>query len=546
MTTEILNRGYLRFLSVYEAVRNLRKWPAFFLAASLGAVASFSFAPYHLTLLLIPCFVGLVWLLDGVKVHDNWFRVAFVRGWAFGFGYFLVSLYWTAYPFLVDIEKHLAYIWLAIAVLPMGLALITGLSIACASLFWSPSPLRIFVFSLFFTLGELVRGYLFGGLPWNLAGTTFVPGDSFSQGVSLGGVYWLTLLVVFGSASLASLTDNHSSNNMALRSLPIVATIFIFSSLWIWGSYRITAPTEFTEHSLVLMDSGIPQNKKFEVKPIEIVDQYRELLSSIEKVENDLVILPEGAIPTIFNPTDTLYKSLFESSSPRPLLMGVARAEYDYGVPRKYYNSLVSVDTSNSLGRVNDIYDKRRLVPFGELPASKIIPFGEYISSFLPPAIQKLARNGFAPGSKSAVFLLENFPSLAALICYEGIFPAFVRSSAFGAEWILIVSNDAWFGEGAGPKQNATQNRYRAIELGLPVVRVASMGETGITDGYGRKILDAKKVATKRENWQPTIARGYLPESLPSTVYRQQGSKFLWVTLLIWAVIPIVGFIVKR
>lgn len=545
MNSKLLDSGFSLFSTIYEAVKNLRRWPAFGLAVILGATASFAFAPYHLTFLLIPCFVGLVWLIDGVKAHKNWFRAAFVRGWVFGFSHFLVGLYWTAYPFLVDIERHLAYIWLAIAVLPMGLALITGLAVALASLFWTPSPLRIFVFSLFFTFGELVRGYLFGGLPWNLAGTTFVPGGSFSQAASLGGVYWLTLLVVFGCASFACLAGNQGSKGVPYRLLPIALSIMLFSGLWIWGSYRLTAPMESTEHSLVLLDSGVPQDEKFEAGPMKIVGQYRDLLNSIDKDERDLVILPEGAIPEIFNLSSSSYRSLAELSSPRTLLIGTIRRGFDYGNTQKYYNSLVSIDTKNLPGRVDEVYDKRRLVPFGELPASKIIPFGEFISNFLPPAIQSLARSGFEPGTTNANFILDNFPSMAALICYEGIFPAFVRSSAIGAEWILIVSNDAWFGKGAGPAQNATQNRYRAIELGLPVVRVASKGDSGITDGYGRTTLSAKHVETALENWTPSLARGFLPKSVSPTVYRQHGSMLLWITLLLWATIPIIGFVVK-
>lgn len=546
MNSQLLDSGFSFISTIYEAVRNLKRWPAFFLATIIGALASFAYAPYHQTILLIPCFAVLVWMIDGVKAHENWFRAAFFRGWSFGFGHFLVGLYWTAYPFLVDIERHLAYIWLAIAVLPMGLALITGLAVAFASLFWTQSPLRIFVFSLFFTLGELVRGYLFGGLPWNLAGTTFVPGSSFSQAVSLGGVYWLTLLVVFASASFACLASNQVSKDLRYRLLPIAMAIIIFSGLAIWGSFRLTTPTESTEHSLVLLDSGVPQSEKFEVGPEEIVSQYRELLDSVKKDKRDLVILPEGAIPEIFNLSNSSYKSLVELSSPRTLLIGTLRREYDYENTRKYFNSLVSIDTRSPPGRVDEVYDKRRLVPLGELPASKIVPFGEYISSILPPAIQNMARSGFEPGTSNGNFLLDNFPSMAALICYEGIFPAFVRSSAFGAEWILIVSNDAWFGEGAGPAQNATQNRYRAIELGVPVVRVASKGESGITDGYGRQTLSAKKVETDRENWTPSIARGYLPKSISPTNYRMHGSMLLWITLLIWATIPIIGFVVKR
>lgn len=547
MNSKYLNHGRALALSVYEAISNLTRWPAILFSAILGATASFAFAPYHLTILLIPSFTGLLWMLDGLKSRDNWFKAAFMRGWAFGFGYFLVGLYWTAYPFLVDIERHLAYIWLAVAVLPMGMALITGLAVGLASVFWSSSPLRIFIFSFFFTLGELIRGYLFGGLPWNLAGTTFVPGNSLSQAASLGGVYWLTLLVIFGCSSVATLADKQTGNqNYLYRVSPFVLSTIIFAGLWIWGSNRISQPNTMTEQRVVLVDSGVPQKIKFEVEPSEIVAQYTELLDSIAPVDRDTVILPEGAIPALFDLSSEVYKPLFEKSSPRKLLIGSLRSDYAFSSTQKYYNSLIAVDTESSNWNISEIYDKRRLVPLGELPASKIVPFGEYISGLLPPTIQRMAQSGFEPGNSSSNFLLDEIPPFTGLICYEGIFPAFVRESAEGANWLLIVSNDAWFGKGAGPAQNAVQNRYRAIELGLPLVRVASMGETGITDAYGRTTLESNPFVTHRNDWQPTIARGYLPKDIPATLYRKNGSQLLWFTLLIWLIIPFIGFVLRK
>jgi apolipoprotein N-acyltransferase len=165
---------------------------------------------------------------------------------------------------------------------------------------------------------------------------------------------------------------------------------------------------------------------------------------------------------------------------PRSLIVGTTRYAEEETGERLYFNSLSVLDArANQNGPVT-LYDKHRLVPFGELPAAEIIPFGSAMSGILPGALQQLATNGFTAGGGPTVLVTEDLPTFVPMICYEALYPNVPRDANHErlAEWLVVVSNDAWFGGGMGPEQHYAQNRYRSIETGLPMARVASRGSS--------------------------------------------------------------------
>src|SRR3990167_8578377 len=158
MSTDVRSHGFTALGPLHESLARLPAWPAAGVAAVLGALAAFAFAPFHFSVVLAISFTGLVWMIDGARAHRCWGRQVALRGWAFGSGFFLVSMHWTALPFLVNPEESLVFIWLPLIVLPAGMGLIWGACAAMAGAFWSASPSRIFVFALFFALAEWIRG----------------------------------------------------------------------------------------------------------------------------------------------------------------------------------------------------------------------------------------------------------------------------------------------------------------------------------------------------------------------------------------------------
>ena len=172
-----------------------------------------------------------------------------------------------------------------------------------------------------------------------------------------------------------------------------------------------------------------------------------------------------------------------------------------------YFNSVYTIDRE---GGVGDIYDKVRLVPFGEyLPLSGVLE---------TLGIERLvdAPGAFHAGYHHRVMAPQVGPSFLPLICYEAIFPQFAAAPNARPGFLLNVTNDAWFGDTAGPYQHFAQARMRAIEQGLPLVRAANTGISAIIDAKGRIVSS-----------MPLLAKGVLdsplPKSLPSTIYGNLG-----------------------
>lgn len=524
--------------ALHEAVARTRGLTAMLFAILLGAFCALGFAPFHLSPALVISFVGLVWMLDGARGQRRWGRAMFARAWGFGFGYFLVGMYWTALPFLVEPEKHAIFLWMPLIALPGGMALIWGAACALGGAFWSASPSRVFIFALFMGGAELIRGTLFGGFPWNLPGTTWTPGGALSQVASLGGIYWLTLMTLFIAASPAALVDTRDDKAVLGRALPVVIAVSLVGFSFAWGSQRLSNDTIMTERSILLMDAGVPQAEKFDNRGEPVVARYIDLLREVPSEDGDIIIWPEGALPYGLLEDNNALDLVSAFLGRRALIAGSARFTRDED-QTVAYNSLVMFTAGANNAELAALYDKHRLVPFGELPASKIIPFGESISNILPSAMQRMARNGFEPGAESTVLLPQVVaPPFIPLICYEGLFPEIVRKAQpqrDAAEWIVVISNDAWFGGGLGPAQHYSQNRYRAIESGLPMARVATRGMTAMVDGYGREVARGNPAPGDPAGWRSAVVRTGLPAALENTPYQRFGETFFWLTLVLFA-----------
>lgn len=535
----VRSQGVTIFAALHEAFARVTGWKAMALAVLLGGFSSLAFAPFHATPVLIISYVGLVWMIDGARGQKRWGKAVFARGWGFGFGFFLISLYWTAAPFLVEPEKHAAFIWMPLLLLPGGMALIWGAVMAMGAAFWSSSPSRVFVFSFFFMLGESVRGHLFGGFPWNLPGTSWIPGGAVSQAAAIGGVYWLSLLTVLACAAPAALVDTRARRGIAIRLLPVVASVIVFAMIWAWGGQRMSQPAPLTDRTVVLMDAGIPQSEKFGkdgyANP-ELFRTYLEWLQADPGDPDDIVIWPEGAIGTLLL-DDRQLAPTAEYLGERTLIAGTTRQQSVPGGGYEWFNSLVVLGDDSAVTGPSGLYDKHRLVPVGELAPADILPFGEAISGILPGAIQRMATSGFTPGVGPAIVYGDNVPPFVAMICYEGLYPQIARraqqEAGHRADWLVVVSNDAWFGAMIGPAQHYAQNRYRAIETGLPMARVASRGVSSVIDGYGRETARAHRVETDREGWRGRLLRASLPAPVAQPLFQWRGGGAIFPMTLI-------------
>ncbi|MEO0818616.1 MAG: apolipoprotein N-acyltransferase [Pseudomonadota bacterium] len=548
MDAAIRSHGVTLLGPLHETLARATGWKALLLSALFGGFAALAFAPFHLTAALAVSFTGLIWMIDGARGQKRWGKSVFARGWGFGFGFFLVSLHWTAQPFLVEPEKHAVFLWMPLLLLPGGMALIWGAAMAMASAFWSASPSRVFAFTLFFALAEWVRGSLFGGFPWNLAGTSWIPGGAISQAAGLGGVYWLTVVTVLACATPAALVDTREERSLALRFVPSLLAVMALAGLWAWGGQKLAEPTQFTETDIVLMDVGVPQSEKYDENGAnpEVFRRYLEFLNEIPSRPTDIVIWPEGATGSVLLEARQL-EPVTAYLGERHLIAGTARyqlSEQDY----TWYNSIAVLSENSARTGAAGLYDKHRLVPVGELPVARILPFGDAIAGILPGSLQQMATAGFTPGPAPSLVYSEGVPPFVAMICYEGLYPGVVReaqtSAGHRADWIVLVSNDGWFGSLIGPAQHYAQNRYRAIETGLPIARVAARGASAIIDGKGREVMRTKGLREDLEGWNGQVGRGKLPSPEATPFYQSRGGQVLFPLTLV--LISIFAFLAWR
>lgn len=494
-----------------------------FLLFSLGALTSFSFAPYTQYWTIFLAFPILFRFLS-VSYSK---KIGFFYGWSFGFGQFSFGLYWITNALKLD-SVDLAYLAPFSAVLfPMALALFTGFVCAFYVFLFrkyirSISLNAAFLFAFVFYIGEFLRGFLFSGFPWNLQGYAFWSSDILMQATSLFGIYGLSFLSVF----LASLLGVIWKNAVKLRLQASLLFIAVVSSLFIYGWQRLEKnPIEHLEFDtyakLRLVQGNINQSIKWEkAKAHSNLKTYIDLTKSKDWQNITHIVWPETALPFILNLNLELAKDLGKIVPKEGgLLLGSTR--YITKPFEKMWNSLYVLD---EFGHILDFYDKKHLVPFGEyFPFKSILKFSKISYGDID----------FSEGEKPNVINIKSLLPFAALICYEVIFPEEVRKNAKGAEFLLNITNDAWYGNSAGPQQHLHIARIRAIENGLPLLRNANTGVSAIIDPFGR-------ILNKLDYGISGIIDTNLPKSLPEkTPYSKLGDWFFVIFLFFIAIISL-------
>ncbi len=459
------------------AIKGWRRWAA---AAALGAIAVPALPPGNLVFLLLASFTGLFWLVDGRKS----LRGALTDGWWFGLGFFVIGLYWIAAAFLVRPGQFAWMIPFAVFGLPAVLAIFPALAMGLYRLLTGDKSIAVFgrvlVFAAAWTLLEWLRGFVLTGFPWNLIGSAWTFSPAMLQLASLAGVLGLSLLTVIAATVPAVLADGDGGGGKkALR--PVVAVFIALALVWAGGAARLagTGGAVVKGVRLRLVQPNIDQKTKWlpELRDKHIADQVR--MSRKPPKPGDPppthVIWAEAAAP-LFLDRDPGRRALVGLAAPATLpggglvLTGALRADKNGRV----YNSLYAIDAK---GRVRAAYDKFHLVPFGEyVPLRGILRFAKITSG----------GRDFSPGPGPRTLDLAGLPPVSPLICYEAIFAGRVVAPGRRPGWLLNITNDGWYGLTAGPYQHFAAARMRAVEEGLPMVRVANTGISGVVDAYGR------------------------------------------------------------
>ena len=504
-----------------ERVIRSRGWLRRGVALASGATGALALPPFSLIALAIVPMSVAVWLIDGSVGEDKGrargFLAAFGAGWWWGFGYFLAGLWWVGSAALVDAEKYAWALPLAIVALPTGLALFPAAGFVLAALLWSGGPSRVLAIAFGLGVSEWARGLALTGFPWNDLGMTLGANLTLAQIASIVGLHGLTFLSIAIFAAPAALRRTRWSHS---EPLPPIAAAMLLAAIAGFGAARLGAPASETVPGveLRLIQPDISQGASFATEnKDEILKRYFELSNrdvgpnhaGVRNVTH--LIWPESAFPFILSRDPQAIAAIAGLlRGGATLITGAARMDESEGEPR-YYNSIEVLDQG---GLLPERYDKQHLVPFGEY-----VPF-EGVLEQTGVTLFVQVPGGFTPGSGPRALKAPGLPPAMPLVCYEAIFPLEIGEAFSGAgrpEWMLNVTDDAWFGMTPGPYQHYAQARLRAIELGLPLVRAANSGISAVVDGLGREIVVAPLGSE-------TVLDARLPKPRPPTWQSRFGS----------------------
>jgi apolipoprotein N-acyltransferase len=342
------------------------------------------------------------------------------------------------------------------------------------------SPLFPWLAASLWILLEWSQSWILTGFPWYLLGYSQYLNRPIVQLASVTGVYGISFLLVLVNATLAQLLVHRRP--LVHAPLPLLALV---ATLLFGYAHLASFPAASTEENrtIGIVQGNIGQDKKWNVdRNAWTTQHYSNLARSLAAQKPDLIVFPETALPYRFNSPARAaqYKQTIDLARQLdvPLLVGSLQSTYEFE-QEKLYNRAYLIETD---GHIRSWADKVHLVPFGEyLP----LPF---FFQYLEGLVEESGI--FAPGKRHQVLTLpESTLTFGIFICYESIFPEITRILAQqGASFLINTTNDAWFGHTAAPYQHFAMVVLRAVETGLPILRAANTGISGLIGPSGKII----------------------------------------------------------
>lgn len=435
------------------------------LATTSGAVTVLGFAPFSWFPLALVGIAGFHESLSGASG-----RQAFLRGWLFGLGLLGFGVAWIRVSLneFGNLDAWLADLLMAIFVAAMafyyGLAgwLFNRLNRGPA---WIGALLLL---PAIYVLFEWLRGWLFTGFPWLNLGYTQIQSPLVGY-APIAGVYGVSLLTAISGGLLWGLIRWTKEAWMA-SAIGLVA-------LWTMG--LLLSHVDWTHPDgppikASVLQANIPQAVKWNPEArVTIARAYLELTR--DHLDSQIILWPETALPEFLHQVrEPLIKPLAERARAEgtEIVIGIPVFESDTG---RYFNGLLSI------GSQEDLYTKRHLVPFGEFMPFKAT-LGRLAELFAVPM------SDFSSGAATRPLLKIGSYVAGASICYEDAFPSEVVQALPDAQFLINVSNDAWFGDSLAPRQHLEIARMRAIENGRDLLRATNTGISAIVDSRGRML----------------------------------------------------------
>ena len=391
---------------------------------------------------------------------------------------------------------------------------------------------------------EYTRSNLsFLSLPWGILAHSQYQHPIIIQIANLAGVQSVSFLIVLVNSAIAAviyffllrldiLKQVKGERFFKKTWVALMGTgAFLFISTLLYGYIMMTKPIEGQRIKISVVQGNIEQPKKWDPKYASaIMDTYADLTQKASLQKPDMIIWPETATPRSIGENYGLYKQVSEIArkAGAPLLLGsserqkISEKKVSNPSTRKYLNSAFLI-RSKRVKEKHQRYDKIRLLPFGEyMPMKEAISW----SYFRIPEVK-----GFVPGVEYTVFKLPDF-HFGVTICWENIFPGIVRQFVNnGAQFIINISNEAWFGKSAAPYQFLSMSVFRAVENRVFVVRCANTGISCFIDPCGR-VLDRVKDKNDLDIFVSGVMTKPVVPQESKTVYSRYGDYFAWFCLL--------------
>ncbi len=545
--------NYSPFVILKSVLNELFIRSGYLLAIAAGLLLAAAFPKFGIA--------GFAWVAPALlifAVHGKNSGDAFRTGYVAGLSFWLASLYWlllipvTGYPILGWLALS-AFVALYFGIWTWLLAGKIGAGGWAQRNLWSLAGAAIWVAL------EMIRAHFLGGFPWNLLGTSQYQLTPLIQIASVTGVYGISFLVVWTSLSLFSamrMIFSKPDSRFAWQPeafLPLLAVAILFAA----GCLQMRIPPSTNSNAstlrITLVQPSVPQNLIWDTSANS--NRFRQLLALTERAltnQTDLLIWPEAALPDFDNASYAAITNLVRTHH----VWMIFNADHD--VMRADAKSQNDFDSFNSAflfdpdGNFVNVYHKRKLVIFGEyIPLVRWLPFVKWFTPI---------QGGYEAGDKPVEFGVHDWggrsralqielnngsvsspPTInaAPLICFEDMFPQTARESVRGGtDFLVNLTNDGWFGEGAEQWQQAAAAVFRAVENGVPLVRCCNNGVTCWMDAHGAVRQIFKDQTGRIYGVGALTFELPLPAEKPApTFYNRHGDWFGWTCVMVVAAV---------
>ncbi len=464
----------------------------------------------------ILAWVSLVPLLFAIQ-REN-LLTSFYLGFTTGFVSFLGILYWVIVAVNTYGGIHFVLSALILLLLVVYLSLYVGvfaflLNYIRRRIEWD----MVVVAPFLWVFLEYVRSFFLTGFPWAIIGYSQYLNLPFIQAADITGVYGISFLILLVNSAVYDLI---SIIGRGERSPPIrvgVIVLVVLSAAFGYGVARIKKVESITSYvrrtkiglAQGNIDQSVKWNAAYQEKTLQI---YQTLSHTLAREQPSLIIWPETATPFFFQ-SEKRYQPLIlkiAEETGAHLLFGSPSHDWVKGKV-KYYNSAYLLSPQ---GKVVGKYDKIHLVPFGEyVPLSGLLFFLESLSGVGNLSPGKTVQNLHFPQGDFGV-----------LICFEIIFPNLCRKFVkAGAQFLVTITNDAWFGRTSAPYQHLSMATFRAVENRVSIARAANTGISAFIDAKG-------EIRKKSDIFVRETLVGHINPKIEGTFYTRYGDVFALVS----------------